>query len=112
MKTLLFLLPLIAFTSGTVYAEPFDNLQTSILDYSDNKATIQLNWDEDGSVSYYKIGCVSCFPHITESTTENIVVIGNVTSFPNNSIAMLYGIAYDVEDEIISAKQILVNLIP
>ena len=112
MKILLLLLPLIGFTVGTVYAEPFDNLQTSILDYSDNKATLQVSWDEDGSVSYYKIGCVSCFPHITKSTTDNILVIGNVTSFPNNSIAMLYGIAYDVEDEIISAKQILVNLIP
>lgn len=111
MKKLLFLLPVIFLTSGMAYAEPFENLETSILEISDNTATLKITWDADESASHYKIGCVSCFPHITTSTTENIVIFGNVTSFPSNSMAMLYGIAYDLEDEIISAKQILVKLV-
>jgi len=39
-------------------------------------------------------------------------LISNVTSFPNSSMALLYGLAYDLEGEIISAKQILIDLIP
>jgi len=110
VKKLLFLVPLIFLTTGFAYAEPFENLETSILEYVDNTVTVKISWDVDETVSHYQIGCVSCFPHITESTTENIVVIGNVTSFPNNSMAMLYGIAYDFDDEILSAKQILIKL--
>jgi len=34
----------------------------------------------------------------------------NVTAFPNSPIAMLYIIAYDSNDEIINAKQILVDI--
>ena len=102
---------LIFLTTGMAYAEPFQNLETSIVEITDNTATLKITWDPDESVSYYKIGCVSCFPHITTSTTENLVVIGNVTSFPTTSMGMLYGIAYNFEEEIISAKQILVNLV-
>ena len=111
MKKLLFLVPLIFLTTGMAYAEPFENLETSILEHVDDIVRVKISWDSDETVSHYKFGCVSCFPHITESTTGNIVIIGNVTSFPNNSMAMLYGIAYDFDDEIISAKQILVNLV-
>ncbi|MDH3677619.1 MAG: hypothetical protein OEQ12_04880, partial [Nitrosopumilus sp.] len=84
--------------------------QTSVLDYANNTATIQITWNDDEDTSSYQIGCVSCFPNFVESTSENSIVIGNVTSFPNSSIAMLYGLAYDFQNEIISAKQILINL--
>ena len=110
MQKLVFLIPLLVLTMGIAYAEPLENVQTTVLDFSNNTATVKITWDADETVSSYKIGCVSCFPHIIESTTENTIVIGNVTSFPNSSLAMLYGIAFDLEEEIISAKQILVDL--
>jgi hypothetical protein len=45
-----------------------------------------------------------------ESTSENSITISNVTPFPNGSIGMLYALAYDLEDNLITAKQIFVNL--
>lgn len=110
MKKLLFLLPLLLVGMGVAYAEPFENVQTSVLDYSNNTATVQITWNADESVSSYQIGCVSCFPNTVDSTSENSIIVSNVTPFPNSTIAMLYGIAYDVENQIISAKQIIVNL--
>ncbi|NIM25572.1 MAG: hypothetical protein GTN35_05280 [Nitrososphaeria archaeon] len=111
MKKLLFLLPLLVVGMGVAYAEPFTNIQTSVLDYSNNTATIQITWNADESVSSYQIGCVSCFPNTAESTSENSIIVSNVTPFPNSTIAMLYGIAYDVENQIMTAKQIIVNLV-
>ena len=111
MRGLLAILPLIAFGMGLAYAEPFSEIETTVLDYSNSTATVQLSWNDDPSVSSYQIGCVSCFPNTVESTTENSLVIENVTPFPNGSIAVLYGIAYDIENNIVAAKQIFVNLI-
>ncbi len=111
MRGLLVILPLIVFGMGLAYAEPFSEIQTSVLDYANNTATVQLSWNDEPSVSSYQIGCVSCFPNIVESTTENSLVIEDVTPFPNGSIAVLYGIAYDIENNIVAAKQIFVNLI-
>ena len=110
MKKLLFLLPLLVVGMGVAYAEPFENIQTLVLDYSNDNATVQITWDADESVSSYQIGCVSCFPNTVDSTSENSLIVRNVTSFPNSTIAMLYGIAYDAENQIIAAKQIIVNL--
>lgn len=111
MRGLLVILPLIVFGMGLAYAEPFSEIQTNVLDYSNNTATVQLSWNDEPSVSSYQIGCVSCFPNTVESTTENSLVIEDVTPFPNGSIAVLYGIAYDIENNIVAAKQIFVNLI-
>ena len=110
MKKLLFLLPLLVVGMGVAYAEPFENVQTSVLDYSNDTATVQITWNADESVSSYQIGCVSCFPNTVDSTSENSIIVSNVTPFPNSTIAMLYGIAYDVENQIMTAKQIIVNL--
>lgn len=110
MKILVFLLPFLAIGMSLAHAEPLENIQTTVLDYSNGTATVQINWDVDQSVSSYQIGCVSCFPNIINSTTKNSIVVSNVTPFPNGSIAMLYGIAYDLENQIIAAKQIIVNL--
>jgi len=112
MSKFIFLIPLFAMSMGMAYAEPFDNIQTSVMEYSNNTATVKITWNYDEQASSYQIGCVSCFPHIIESTNDNSIVIGNVTSFPNNSLAMFYGIAYDLEGDILSAKQILIDLIP
>lgn len=110
MKGLLFILPLIVFGMGLAYAEPLGDIQTTVLDYSNNTATVQITWNEDPSASSYQIGCVSCFPNTVDSTSDNSLVIDNVTPFPNGSLAVLYGIAYDIENNIIAAKQIFVNL--
>jgi len=111
MNKFIFLIPLFAMSMGMAYADPFDNVQTTVMDYSNSTATVKITWVDDEQASSYQIGCVSCFPHIIESTSENSIVIGNVTSFPNSSLAMLYGLAYDLEGEIISAKQILIDLV-
>ena len=110
MRGLLFILPLIVFGMGLAYAEPLENIQTTVLNYSNNTATVQITWNDDSSADSYQIGCVSCFPNTVESTSENSLVVDNVTPFPNGSLAVLYGIAYDIENNIVAAKQIFVNL--
>ncbi len=110
MRKLVFLLPLFVLSMGMAYADPLDDVQTSVLDYTNNIATVQITWNNNEDVSSYKIGCVSCFPNTVESTSGNSITIDNVTPFPNGSIAVLYGLAYDEENNIISAKQIFVNL--
>ena len=110
MRKLVFLLPLLVVSMGMAYAEPLENIQTSVLDYTNNTATVQITWNADEDASSYKIGCVRCFPNTLESTSENSIVVSNVTPFPNGSIAVLYGLAYDLENNLISAKQIFVNL--
>ncbi|MDH3610639.1 MAG: hypothetical protein OEM79_02630 [Nitrosopumilus sp.] len=112
MRNLVFLLPLLVFGVGIAYAEPLDNLQSSVLDYSNSTATVQITWDADDDATFYKIGCVSCFPNTVESTSEHSLTISNVTPFPNGSMAMLYGLAYDIENNLIAAKQILIYLAP
>ncbi|MDH3385117.1 MAG: hypothetical protein OEL77_03775 [Nitrosopumilus sp.] len=106
------MIPLLLVSVGMAYAEPLENVQTSVLDFTNNTATVQITWDADEETSSYKIGCVSCFPNTVKSVTENSVIIGNVTSLPNSSIAMLYGLAYDLENNLLTAVQIFVNLAP
>ena len=110
MKIFLFLLPLVMVGAGMAYAEPLENVQTSVLDYDDDTATVEISWNNDENISSYEIGCVSCSPNIVKSTSDNTIIISDVTTFPNSSIAMLYGLAYDLENNLISAKQIFVNL--
>ncbi len=110
MRGLFLLLPLIVFGMGMAYAEPLEEIQTSVIEFSNNTATVQIAWNEDDSVASYQIGCVSCFPNISESTTENSIVLENVTPFPNGSIAVLYGLAFDIENNLVAAKQIFVDL--
>jgi len=110
MKELVFLLPLVLLGVSIAYAEPLENIQTSVLDYANNTATVQITWDADESVSSYKIGCVSCFPNTVDSVFENNVTINEVTTFPNSPMAMLYGLAYDLENNLIAAKQIFIKL--
>jgi len=110
MKSLVFLVPLLLISIGVAYAEPLGNIQATVLNYSNNTATVQITWDANDDASSYTIGCVSCFPNTVKSISENSVIIGNVTSLPNSSIAMLYGLAYDLENNLLDAVQIFVNL--
>ena len=112
-KGIFFALPVMLFTIGMMqfsYAEPFDGMTAKVLEFDGNYAQVQLTWNSDDSTSNYNVGCVSCMPNFVQNTTESNITVENVTSFPNSSIAMLYVIAYDVENELLNAKQIILNL--
>ena len=110
MNRFLFLVPLLFMVGvGHAYAEPLDLISTEILEFNDNATTVQVSWNQDATISQYEIGCVSCSPNISETTTENSIVLGDLTSIGEKSIIMLYIIAYNSENEIIHAKQIFVE---
>ena len=92
------------------YAQPFETIDVKIIDYEQDRATISITWDHDGTIENYEIGCVSCMPNITEFVSSNNVVLNDVTPLPNTTNAMLYLIAYGPEGEIVSAKQLLIDL--
>lgn len=92
------------------FAEPLDTVRTFVSNYDGDSASVKITWNHDSDAKNYKIGCVSCNPNIVEYTTSDIIMINNVTAFPNSSFAMLYVITYDSQNEIISAKQLIVNL--
>ena len=83
---------------------------TEILEFNDNSAIVQISWSQDDAVFQYEIGCVSCYPNISEITTENYIILNNVTSIGDTTMALLYVIAYDFNNEIIDAEQIFVEL--
>ena len=95
---------------GFAYAEPLDNIRTEVLEFDGNSATIEISWNQEELVSEYEIGCVSCSPNISETTTEDSIILGNLTSIGENSAVLLYLIAYDSENEIVNAEQIFVEL--
>jgi len=92
------------------FAEPLDNTRISVLNYDGDSATVKITWNHDDKATNYKIGCVSCNPNTVKFTTGDSITFNNVTPFPNGSFAMLYVIAYDSQNEMISAKQLIVNL--
>ncbi len=111
MNRFLFLIPLLFGAGiGFAYAEPLDYVKTEILEFNDDSATVQISWNQDDVVSQYEIGCVSCSPNISEVTTENSIVLSNVTAVGDKSTALLYVIAYDSNNEVIKANQIFVEL--
>ncbi|MDH3312736.1 MAG: hypothetical protein OEM28_06260 [Nitrosopumilus sp.] len=111
MNRFLFLIPLL-FTTGVgyAYAEPLDQISTKILEFNDNTAIVQISWNQDESISQYEVGCVSCSPNISEATTQNSIILDELTSIGEKFIILLYVIAYDSENEIINAVQIFVEL--
>ena len=112
MNRMLLVLPVLAFVFGlsNAYAEPLEDINVSVIEYDGVSATVQTTWNNDASVVKYELGCVSCMPNTAEFTSEDGLTMTNVTPFPNTSNVMLYVIAYDAEDEILHAQQILVNL--
>lgn len=110
MKQFLFLIPLLFMVGvGHAYAEPLDQISTELLEFDGNTSTVQISWNPDESIFQYEIGCVSCSPNISETTTQNNIVLDDLTSIGEKSIILLYIIAYDFENEIIHAEQIFVE---
>lgn len=99
-------------SAALAHAEPLEKIKTSVLDYDENNssAIILLSWNLDETVAKYKVGCVSCMPNSEGFTTEKSFTMNDVTPLPNSSKAVLYVIAYDSDEEITSAKQILVDI--
>ena len=95
---------------GYSYADPFEVMKTDVLEYDGTSATVQFTWNSDESVSNYDVGCISCIPHIVQNTLSSEATMDNVTPFNQSSIAMFYVLAYDSENNVIQAKQIILNL--
>ena len=111
MNKFLFLIPLLlSIGISSAYAEPLEEVMIEILEFNDNSATVQISWNQDDAVFQYEIGCVSCSPNISEVTTENSIILNDVTSIGDNSVALLYVVSYDSNGEIINAEQIFVEL--
>ena len=114
MKSLALLVLLVlavgVISTNQAFAEPLDNVITSVSNYNGDSATVEITWNSDDSSKNYKVGCVSCTPNVVEFTTGNSMIIHSVTPFPNGSYALLYVISYDSQEKIITAKQLIVNL--
>ena len=93
---------------NSAFAMPLESVSVIVLENDGNNATVELSWNHNGA-SYYEAGCVSCIPNFSDDTKQNKIILENVTPFADGD-ALLYIIAYDNEDEIISAKQIVVVL--
>lgn len=103
------ILPLIAVgLIGAAYAEPLEEINTEILKYSDSSVTVNVSWNNDPSVFQYEIGCVSCIPNMNEDTKENTITLHNITMLDDGR-ALLYILAYDDSEQIISGKQIILE---
>ena len=112
MNRILLVVPVLAVLLGinSAHAEPLE-VSTLILKSDDSSADIELSWSLDTRASKYEVGCVSCGTGITEFSTTDSVIFYNVTPFPNTQNALLYVIAYDYQEEIVNAKQILLDII-
>ncbi|AJM91514.1 hypothetical protein [Nitrosopumilus piranensis] len=97
-------------STNEAFAEPLDTVRTSVSNYNGDSATVEITWNHDSSAKNYKIGCVSCTPNVVKFTTDDSITINNVTPFPNGSYALLYVISYDSQNNIITAKQLVVNI--
>ncbi len=92
------------------FAEPLEEVTASVSDYDGASATVTISWNHDGAAASHLAGCVSCSPHVSESTAGDGIELRGVTPFPNSQLAMLYVIAYDSGGEIVAAKQLIIGL--
>ena len=110
MKSMLLILPLVAFgLLGTAYAQPLEDITTTVLEFEDFTASVQLTWNHDNDVTNYEVGCVSCIPNFSENTIQDKIILQNITSL-ENGLAVLYVVAYDNNGEVISVKQVMLKL--
>ena len=111
MNKFLFLIPILLGSGiGFAYAEPFEEIETEIIRYDGNFADVKISWNQEDIVFQYEVGCVSCFPNVSETTIENSIILNDVTSVGENSTTLLYVIAYNSDNEVIKANQIFVEL--
>ena len=94
--------------AGAAYAEPLEQINTKILESPDD-SMIQISWNHDASAASYDIGCVSCMPNIVNSTENDTIIIRGLTAL-NNGNVVLFVIAYDASNDIITAKQVIVEV--
>ena len=92
------------------FAAPLEKVTTVVSNYDKTSASIAISWNHDDGAASYKVGCVSCNPNASNTTEDDSIELHGVTPFPNSSLAMLYVIAYDSEDEIIAAEQLIISL--
>lgn len=93
---------------GIAYAQPLENITTT-LEPENSNVSVHLAWNHEGTVSSYQIGCISCMPNFSNSTIHDEMTLHDITPL-TNGVAFLYVIAYDNEKEIITAKQVIVKL--
>lgn len=110
MKSLLIVMCMVVLgLFGTAYAQPLDDINATVLEYDDSLASVHLTWNHDDSISIYEIGCVSCIPNFSENTADDEIVLSDITSL-ESGIAVLYVIAYHDNSEMITAKQVILEL--
>ena len=95
---------------GLTYAQPLDSIDVSVKYYENNHAVVEINWNSDENIANYEVGCVSCMPNFSESVSVERVTLSGITPLPNTHDALLYVIALNSDDEIITATQIIVDL--
>ena len=96
--------------AAEAHAEPLDEIAVSVTDGAGGPgATVRVSWNHDDSASRYEVGCVSCMPNFVTGTSLDQVTVPGVTAL-DNGIALLYVIAYDGEDRIIAAQQVMADL--
>ena len=111
MNKFLFLIPILLGSGiGLAYAEPLEEIKTEIIEHDGNSADVKISWNQDDTVFQYEVGCVSCFPNVSETTIENSIILNDITSVGEKSTALLYVIAYNSDNEVIKANQIFVEL--
>ena len=113
MNKTVFMIPalLLAFGAiGFANAQLPEEPTIAVLDYDGSSASVEIKWAHSETIVKYEAGCVSCTPNTTEFTVEDNIILSEITPFQNTSRAMLYLIAYDAQEEIIDARQILVEL--
>lgn len=95
---------------GTGYAQPLDDVNTTVFEFEDSTASIHFMWNHDDTISKYEIGCVTCTPNFSEITINDEIVLEDINIL-ENGFALFYIIAYNAEDsEIITVKQVMLKL--
>ena len=100
---------IVSFT-GLAYAQPLESINATVVTYENNQAIVEITWNHDQNITNYEIGCVSCMPNFSNFIETESITLSNVTPLPNTHYALLYLIALDSNSEIITAKQIIVDL--
>ena len=99
----------VSFT-GLAHAQPLESIDATVVTYDDNQAMVEIAWNTDPNIANYEIGCVSCMPNFSNYVETESITLSNVTPLPNTHYALLYVIALDSNNEIITAKQIIIDL--
>ena len=111
MNKLLFLAPVLLsiLAVNPAFAESVNDVIITVVGYDGTSATIEATWNSD-DIATFELGCVSCMPNFSETTSTSNLSLEGVTSLPNNSNAVLYLLGFDMDGELVHAEQILINL--